>query len=570
MGESKKVGLKLLSTGVPGLDEVLGGGLPEYSFNLIAGPPGVGKTTLIQQLAFANASAERPALYFTVLGEPAVKMLRYQQQMSFFEPDKIGTAIRLVDLSQDVLGGAADAVLEKIVQTVKQVNPSIVVVDSFRTMIRTNASLAGGRGSPEAFLQRLGLYLASWQITSFLIGEYGEGEMQDNPVLTVADGILWLSRSVERNSVVRKLEVMKVRGLPARPGLHTFRISSNGVEVFPRISAEVVNRTPVPRGTRATFGVQGLDEMLNGGLPAGDATLLAGPSGTGKSVLCTHFIAAGAERGEASVLAIFEEHPADYIARAADLGFDLAAMVAEQKLKIIYLRPLDLSPDEILGEIKHAVAELDAKRLVIDSLNGVEVALAPTFREDFRESLYALVGHLTATGVTVLLTVEVMESVHELKFSPHAISFLAHSIIFMRYLEIEGQLRKMLTVVKMRRSAHSRDLREYELTSEGIRILKTLREYRGILTGSPMRALPPPKPPFVALTQSERSVYEALLRFREASAEALSSITGIDADALPGTLGRLAELGYVTHVVEGAMVLYRAQEYGAQEPSPPV
>src|SRR5436190_145889 len=135
MGESKKVGLKLLSTGVPGLDEVLGGGLPEYSFNLIAGPPGAGKTTLIQQLAFA------------------------------------------------------DALLDKIVQTVKQVNPSIVVVDSFRTMLRTNASLAADRGHPEAFLQRLGLHLASWQITSFLIGEYGESEMQDNPVLTVADGI---------------------------------------------------------------------------------------------------------------------------------------------------------------------------------------------------------------------------------------------------------------------------------------------------------------------------------------------------------------------------------------------
>jgi circadian clock protein KaiC len=566
MGESKKVGLKLLSTGVPGLDEVLGGGLPEYSFNLIAGRPGAGKTTLIQQLAFANATAERPALYFTVLGEPAVKMLRYQQQMSFFDPDKIGVALRFMDLSQEVLDGAADAVLEKIVQTVQQLNPSIVVVDSFRTMLRSNASLAGDRGHPEAFLQRLGLHLASWQITSFLIGEYGESEMQDNPVLTVADGILWLSRSLERNSVVRKLEVMKVRGLPARPGLHTFRISSSGIQVFPRISAEVENRAPTPRAGRATFGVQGLDEMLNGGLPAGDATLLAGPSGTGKSVLCTHFISAGAECGEASVLAIFEEHPADYMMRAADLGFDLAGMVARQQLKIVYLRPLDLSPDEILSQIQHAVAELGAKRLVIDSLNGVEVALAPTFREDFRESLSALVGHLTAIGVTVLLTVEVMESVHELRFSPHAISFLAHSIIFMRYLEIEGQLRKMITVVKMRRSAHSRDLREYELTSAGIRILTTLREYRGILTGSPTRALPLTRAPLVALTQPERSVYEALLRFREASAEALSSITGIGPDVLPATIGRLAELGYVTHVVEGAMVLYRAQEYGPEEP----
>jgi circadian clock protein KaiC len=565
MSENKKIGLKLLSTGVPGLDEVLGGGLPEYSFNLIAGPPGVGKTTLIQQLAFANASADRPALYFTVLGEPAVKMLRYQQQMSFFEPDKIGTAIRFVDLSHTVLDGDSDAVLDAIVQNVKQANPSIVVVDSFRTMLRTSSSLAVDRGRPEAFLQRLGLYLASWQITSFLIGEYSESEMQDNPVLTVADGILWLSRSRERNSVVRKLEVMKVRGLPARPGLHTFRISSNGVEVFPRIAAEITARRPLRRGGRAGFGVPGLDEMLNGGLPIGDATLLAGPSGTGKSVLCTHFIAEGTARDEPSVLAIFEEHPDDYMSRAGDLGFDMASMVAQQKLKIVYLRPLDLSPDEILSQIQQAVAQLGAKRLVIDSLNGVEVALAPTFREDFRESLYALVGHLTASGVTVVLTVEVMESLHELRFSPHAISFLAHSIIFMRYLEIDGQLRKMLTVVKMRRSAHSRDLREYEVTSRGMRMLAALRNYRGVLTGNPAPIVPLPPARVVALSQSERQIYETLLRAREASPEALRSGTGLADEELSRALGRLVELGYVLEIAEADRLIYRVQEH--QQPA---
>jgi circadian clock protein KaiC len=285
MNAHEKHSLKLLSTGVSGLDEVLGGGLPEFSFNLLAGSPGSGKTTLVHQLTFANASKERPALYFTVVGEPPLKMLRYQQQMDFFDGDKVGSAIHFVDLSQEVLTGSLDSVLETIVQKVKAINPSIVVVDSFRTVLRANVGVAQGEIELQGFLQRLALHLTSWQVTSFLVGEYGEGEMNDNPVFTVADGILWLSQSRERNSIVRKLEVMKVRGQAAVPGLHTFRISSRGIQVFPRTTSRIEGRDRFLEKRRASLGVAGLDELMGGGLPAGDATLVAGPSGTGKTIL---------------------------------------------------------------------------------------------------------------------------------------------------------------------------------------------------------------------------------------------------------------------------------------------
>jgi circadian clock protein KaiC len=232
-----RVNIRQLLTGVPGLDEILGGGLPEYSFNLIAGAPGSGKTTLAHQIMFANANQEYPALYFTVLGEPSVKMLRYQQQFTFFDPAKIEGAIRFINLSQTVLDKDLTVVLEEIVREVEAAQAKIVVVDSFRTVVRRAQALGPANVSElelQGFVQRLALHLTSWQATSFLVGEYVEGELRDNPVFTVADGLFWLYQTVERNSIVRRMQIMKLRGQESVPGMHTFRITRAGVQTFPR------------------------------------------------------------------------------------------------------------------------------------------------------------------------------------------------------------------------------------------------------------------------------------------------------------------------------------------------
>ncbi|MGB9289974.1 MAG: ATPase domain-containing protein, partial [Terracidiphilus sp.] len=230
MTTEKNVTINKLPTGVPGLDEIVGGGFPEYSFNIIAGAPGSGKTTLAHQFVFANATPERPALYFTVLGESAIKMLRYQQQYTFFDPAKLPDAIRFINLSQVVLEKDLGAVLEEITKEVEKANPAVVVVDSFRTMVRQPKSDM----DLQSFIQRLALSLASWQATTFLIGEYAEEELRDNPIFTVADGLFWLRQTIERNSIVRKLQIIKLRGQASVPGLHTFRITEAGVQAFSR------------------------------------------------------------------------------------------------------------------------------------------------------------------------------------------------------------------------------------------------------------------------------------------------------------------------------------------------
>ncbi len=482
-----KVVLNTLSTGVPDLDMVLGGGLPEYSFNIIAGAPGSGKTTLAHQIMFANASAERPALYFTVLGEPTLKMLRYQQQFEFFDADKVENSVRFINLSDVVLENDLEAVLERIKTEVEAASPGLVVVDSFKTLIHKAQSLPASELELQGFVQRLALYLTSWQATTFLIGEYADDEIKNNAVFTVADGLFWLDQTPERNSVVRKLQVIKLRGQASMPGLHTFRITDKGVQVFPRTFGLIGRNGSPPDDRRLSTGVPGLDKMMNGGVPAGDSILVAGPSGSGKSALATQFAAEGVRQGERGVIAIFEERPLDYIGRADHLGLGLDKMIEVGDLRVLYLRPLDLSVDEALREVLDAVDELGAKRVVIDSMNGFELALAPAFREDFRESLYRMVVALTGAGVTVMTTVEVVASFTDLRFSPHAISFLSDDIISQRYVEIDGELRRVIMVIKMRGGDHSKEIREYEVTPKGLVIGHKLTGYQGLITGNPRR-----------------------------------------------------------------------------------
>lgn len=479
-----KVVIRKLATGISGLDTIMNGGFSEFSFNIIAGGPGCGKTTFAHQFMFANATPERPALYFTVLGESPIKMLRYQQQYAFFDPAKLNGAIRFVNLSHVVLQQELGAVLEEIVRQVQAVRPAIVVVDSFRTAVRRQTS--ADEMGVQFFVQQLALHLTSWEATTFLIGEYDESEVRSNPVFTVADGLIWLSQVTERNSVVRKLQVMKLRGHGSVPGVHTFRINEQGLQTFSR-TLGLTERKPRPmRRPRLSTGVHALDEMMGGGIPLGDSVLVAGSSGTGKSVLGTHFIAEGLKHGEPGIIAVFEERPEDVLRRAANLGQRLDAAQREDKLKILYLRPLDLSVEESLQEIHDAVEELGAKRLLIDSLAGFEMALAPAFRTDFRESLYRMLASLTGTGVTVLSTVELDESFTEFRFSHYMVSFLADDIIRLRYVDLNGVLQRILAVVKMRDSQHSKDIRPYDITGKGVVLSdRRLNQYRALITGIP-------------------------------------------------------------------------------------
>ncbi|MGM0648790.1 MAG: RAD55 family ATPase [Bacteroidota bacterium] len=480
---SQRVTIGQLVTGVPGLDTILGGGLPEFSFNLIIGAPGSGKTTLANQIMFELATPERPALFFTALGEPTLKMLRYQQQFSFFNFDKIDSSIRFASLGQAVATGSFEAILEGIVKEIGDTSPGLIFVDSFHSIMMETSKPTSSM-TLQLFIQQLGIQLSCYQATTFLIQEYFS-ETNTHPVFTVADGLISLSQDIDRNSMVRKIQVMKMRGKNTLPGMHTFRITEKGLEVYP--AAIVKSDTKANRETEATspiktrvsMGVPDLDEMLGGGLPSGYSMLVAGPSGSGKTILATAFLAEGVRCNEPGVIVAFEQTPSQSWVRTLD------NMIHAGKIGLINTRSLDLSIDEIVQNLITLIHEMKATRVVIDSLSGFELAIAPAFRENFRESLFRMVAVLSNLGVTVLLTSELEDRYTDLRFSPYGAAFLTDAIIVQRYIEMESRLQRVMAVVKVRASSHSNEIRQFEITDDGIVIGERVSNYEGLLGGHP-------------------------------------------------------------------------------------
>jgi circadian clock protein KaiC len=483
---SGKVTLEKLCTGVPGLDVLLGGGLTEFSFTLIAGAPGSGKTTLAHQIMFALANVERRALFFTVLGEPPLKMLRYQQQFSFFDMDKVGPAIRYVNLADDLRSGDFSGVLERIMREVEDFGPSLVFVDSFRSVVQTARSGNEGLWDLQHFIQELGSRMATWQATTFLIGEYSQADVEANPIITVADGMIALSHNLDEESVVRKIRIIKMRGQAHMSGAHALRITGDGIRVYPRLLTPIPDayRTIADGPHRVPVGVAGLDEMLHGGLPQGHTVLVSGPTGIGKTILGTHFLEAGVANGEKGVAVFFEKHTAR-LHNAA-----LVKMVQDGSVTVLESLSLSLTVEELLDQLTEAIERTGATRVVIDSLSEIGLYLAPEFRYDLRLSVFRTLSLLARRGVTALVTVGYEDSAPNWRFSIDNLCFLADAVLSMRFAEIEGHVCKFMTVVKVRGVSHSNELREFRITDRGIEVAPRVTDYDGLLTGYPTRRGP--------------------------------------------------------------------------------
>lgn len=473
--------LRQLVTGIPGLDTILGGGLPALSFNILGGPPGSGKTTFAQQLMFGLAGPGCKALFFTAMGEPPIKMLRYQQQFRFFDVDKVGESVNFISLASQVEEGNYDGVLAQILDEVRVHQPALVFIDSFRSFIECARGPDQDAAALQAFVQRLVAHMTTWKATSFLIGEYTSGETHQNPIFTVADGIVWLDQHMERNAMSRKIQVIKMRGQKQRPGLHAFRIDEGGIRVFPRIIPRV-EQSGAGLSARAlervSSGVAALDDMLGGGIPKGYSVLVAGPTGSGKTILATEFLVCGAARGETGVVAMFERSPEQM------MNLKLDALVRSGQVVMISVRDLDLSFDEIVHELLAAIDAVGATRVVLDSLSGLELALGPEDRNDYRESLYRLSTVLRAKGVTVLMTCEMEDHYQQLRLGAHGSGVLVDAIVLQRFVEAQCALHTLISVVKVRGSRHSRDFRTFEITDEGIVIGAGPAPFDGVLHGT--------------------------------------------------------------------------------------
>jgi len=481
---SDKVSLGKLSTGVQGLDVLLGGGLSEFSFNLIAGPPGSGKTTLAHQIMFSIATPERRALFFTVLGEPPLKMLRYQQQYSFFDMQKVGTAVRYVNLAEDLRAGDFSTVLARMMKEVEDFAPSLVFVDSFRSVAQTARSGSEGVADLQHFIQDLGTRMTSWQATTFLIGEYANSDVEASPIMTVADGMISLTPVHDDNSVVRKMRVVKMRGQAHMNGSHTFRITSDGIRVYPRMLPPLAqdhhDGAPTDRDTRRIpTGTRDLDVLLHGGLPQGHSLMVTGPSGCGKTILATRFLQEGVRHGEKGVALSFEKGTSRL------RNAELAAMVDAGDVVVLESRMIDLTVDELLEAMNEAIDRTGARRVVVDSLSELSLYLAPEGRNQLRATVFQMLTSLAKRNVTVLVTMGMDDDFTHLRFSQAEVAYLTDAIVLMRFGESAGQLRRFISVVKVRGSSHSHDLREFHIDDAGIHIDAISTAHEGVLHGLP-------------------------------------------------------------------------------------
>ena len=476
-----KVRLGSLATGVPGLGVLLGGGLTEYSFTLIAGAPGSGKTTLAHQIMFSLANAERRAIFFTVLGEPPLKMLRYQQQFSFFDMAKVGPCIRYVNLADDLRAGHFNGVLERMMREVEDFGPSLVFVDSFRSVVQSARAGNEGLTDLQQFVQELGSRMATWQATTFLIGEYSQADVEANPIITVADGMMTLYQAEEDNSALRKLRVNKMRGQGHMTGAHTMRIADDGIRVYPRLLPPLADdRVPVDRNPRRIpTGTAGVDELMHGGLPQGHTLLVSGPTGAGKTIMATRFLQAGVALGEKGVALFFEKGTARL------RNAELAEIIQDGHVTILESRSLSLSAEELMDEMCTAIDRSGATRVVIDSLSEIGLFLAPEVRKDLRVAVFRTLTELAKRGVSALVTVGMEDDYTRLTFSPDEMCFLTDAVLSLRFVEYEGSLRKYMTVVKVRGVDHSSELREYKITGQGIEVHALPPQLNGIMVGRP-------------------------------------------------------------------------------------
>ena len=474
------------STGVEGLDDILGGGFPINRMYLVEGDPGAGKTTMALQFLLAGARIGEPGVYATLSEtdeelrdvaashgwsldditvcelQTAEESLKADSQYTLFHPSE-------VELSETT---------RSVLDTVERVRPMRIVFDSLSEMrLLARDSLRYRRQ-----ILALKHYFRGQSCTVLLL-DYTGATTGDFQLQSLTHGVLSFEQLAPGyGNQRRRLRVQKIRGIPFRDGYHDYSIRTGGLQVFPRLVAADHPRQPAAGRPRETLdcGLPELDTVLGGGVEYGSSLMLLGPAGVGKSTLAAQYVSAAVCRGESPAVYTFDENPDQWIDRAERLGLGLRQPLAEQRMSIRQVDPAALAPGEFAHLVRCSV-EAGTRLVVIDSLNGYQHAMS---EERFLIlHLHELLTYLNQQGVLTLLVMSQAGIVGETLESPVDLSYLADTVVLLRYFEAFGEVRKALSVVKRRSGEHERTVRELRIAQEGPQVGRALREFQGILTG---------------------------------------------------------------------------------------
>lgn len=464
-----------LATNVAGLDEILGGGIPLRSMTLILGTPGAGKTILAEQIAVEQAKIGERALILTALSEAHEQMLASLREFSFFDESLVGDRIRFLSIQtllQDGLAATADAIVE-IVRTHRA---SIVVLDGFRGV----AGFADAERDVRLFLYEVRTRLALLDVTTFVTLEMGhDADSGDAGAQTVADGIIRLHNTLWGVRHRRHLEVQKLRAMRHLNGVHTMAITGGGITCYPRHEAvyRTVNYTVSLE--RADLGLPELDEMLSGGLNRGTVTFLAGSPGSGKTLTALHYIVAGAAEGEPGLFICFSESEEQLYLKADSFGLDLRGAVERGAVTLLCIAPVELEVDLFAAMLRERVERLGIRRLVVDSIAAVEVAIVePNRGPGFFASL---INYLRERDVTSVMTQE--SNAFDGGIGEALGAVLADNLIRLRTVEYANRMYRILSILKMRQSGFDPGLREFRIEDRIIRVLPVEESGIGVLSG---------------------------------------------------------------------------------------
>jgi circadian clock protein KaiC len=469
-----------IDTGVSGLNDILSGGLPAGQMYLLEGDPGTGKTTLAMQFIIAGVKAGEKALYLTLseskaglegsarshgwkiedlpIAEfiPAEASLNPKQQYSVFHPSEI-------ELSETV---------QKFTQLIEEKKPDRLVIDSLSEL----RLLAADPMRYRRQLLALKHFFAGRDTTVLLLDDRTGGH-DDMQLQSIAHGVVRLEKMRRTYGVTRRqVEIIKLRGSAYREGFHDYMIVRGGLLIFPRLVAS--EHPALFDGERIKSELPALDQMFGGGIGRGSSTLLIGPSGSGKSTLAMSYAYGAAKRGDRAIVYTFDEVLRTAQDRAEGLGMPVREEIAKGTLAMSQVNPAELSPGQFAWQIRRDVEAKDTRVVVIDSLNGFLMSMPG--EHDLDLHLHELISYLNQKGVVTFL-IYTQHGLIDSMQTEVDVSYLADTVILLRYLETDGEIRQVLSVIKQRVGPHERTLRELRMTQNGINISETLSSFRGVL-----------------------------------------------------------------------------------------